>query len=735
MKHGDIHSYHHYHKGNRFMRKLAMFIVTIIIFSGLSVVTVSCKETDYKKATISFSNLQIKEDREGITVELNGANSILLKKDYYIVPTRIVTFTFPFGTEINNVQCVLKNIREQHLTKKLTIAPEPVAAGQPSSNILNKNSRNPISINTWYDYSIGCGVYGNQRNIIVKVEVFPVQYYPSENLVYWAETVDIEIQYTKPEQTSISFDEEYDLLILTPNKYIAQLEPLVAHKNNRGILTKIVTLDQIENGTYFPIQGRDSVEEIKYFIKNAIENWLITNVLIVGGSSDFPARETHVLVGDNDNETFVSDLYYADIYDGQGNFSSWDSNNNSIFAEYNWDGKTDKIDFYPDVKIGRLACINIDQVTTAVNKIIKYENDKAYTQNWFYNIVVIGGDTVPDDDSEIDEGERVNQFILDRMQGFIPDKIWDSNERLSGRIPTGLTNIKNGIENGCGFLDFSGHGAPWIWTTFPHNGERQSLPTPTGRYTNTIIGELTNGDRLPIVVNGGCSLGKYQEDENCNAWAFIANPNGGGIASFGAAGLGYIYVGEYVTEGLVEGLTIDIFEAYRDGAITFGEMYADGLTIYIHKGLGDGDYKTLMEWHAFGDPTLTIGEVSIPPNTPDVPIGPRSGKAHTSYTYSASSIDSEGDQISYLFDWGDGTFSEWTSLINSGQTASVNHTWKSSGSYQIRVKAKDNHGVKSDWSDPLPITMPYSYNPILQFLEFLFLRFPNTFPILRHLFG
>ena len=108
--------------------------------------------------------------------------------------------------KINSVQCGLKNIREQQLTKKLIIAPEPVTAGQPSSTVNNKNSESPISINTWYDYSIGCGVNGNQRNIIVKVEVFPVQYYPSENLVYWAETVDLEIQYTKPEQTSISFE-------------------------------------------------------------------------------------------------------------------------------------------------------------------------------------------------------------------------------------------------------------------------------------------------------------------------------------------------------------------------------------------------------------------------------------------------------------------------------------------------------------------------------------------------
>ncbi|ENO12045.1 hypothetical protein MBGDC06_00728, partial [Thermoplasmatales archaeon SCGC AB-539-C06] len=36
--------------------------------------------------------------------------------------------------------------------------------------------------------------------------------------------------------------------------------------------------------------------------------------MIVGSASDFPARLTHVDLG-NDNEIFVSDLYYADIYD------------------------------------------------------------------------------------------------------------------------------------------------------------------------------------------------------------------------------------------------------------------------------------------------------------------------------------------------------------------------------------------------------------------------------------
>jgi len=234
---------------------------------------------------------------------------------------------------------------------------------------------------------------------------------------------------------------------------------------------------------------------------------------------------------------------------------------------------------------------------------------------------------------------------------------------------------------------------------------------------------------------GGCSLGKYQSNDECFAWSFLSNQNGGGIASFGATGLGYIYIGKSVTHGLVEGFMIDLYKAYDRGAITLGEMWSRAVNDYMPSRPDDGDYKTLTELHMFGDPTLAIGEESLAPNTPDAPEGSSSGNTGTSYTYSASTTDPEGDQISYLFDWGDGTFSEWTSLKNSGQTVSTNHIWQSDGSYQIRVKAKDVHGIQSEWSDPLPITMPYSYNPMHQFFEWLFERFPNAFPLLRQLMG
>ena len=124
------------------------------------------------------------------------------------------------------------------------------------------------------------------------------------------------------------------------------------------------------------------------------------------------------------------------------------------------------------------------------------------------------------------------------------------------------------------------------------------------------------------------------------------------------------------------------------------------------------------------------------PNKPDTPSGKKRGKVGTEYIYSSKTSDSDGDQVYYLWDWGDGNNSGWLGPYDSGTTITVNHTWTLEGTYQIKVKAKDVWGAESNWSDPLSVKMPFSYNiPFQPFWERLFQRFPNAFPILRHLMG
>ena len=104
----------------------------------------------------------------------------------------------------------------------------------------------------------------------------------------------------------------------------------------------------------------------------------------------------------------------------------------------------------------------------------------------------------------------------------------------------------------------------------------------------------------------------------------------------------------------------------------------------------------------------TSYEGNLPPEKPNRPEGPTSGKINTEYFFETSTIDADyGDQLLYyLWDWGDGTYSSWLGPYESGETCTASHTWSEKGTYSIRVKAKDVYDCESPWSDPLPVTMP-----------------------------
>jgi hypothetical protein len=86
------------------------------------------------------------------------------------------------------------------------------------------------------------------------------------------------------------------------------------------------------------------------------------------------------------------------------------------------------------------------------------------------------------------------------------------------------------------------------------------------------------------------------------------------------------------------------------------------------------------EWSEPLDITL-----NTPPSKPKAPSGPISSRPGDSNNYTVSSNDPDEDNMRYTIDWGDGTESV-TGFLVSGAEASVNHTWKKAGTYQIKVK-------------------------------------------------
>jgi len=96
----------------------------------------------------------------------------------------------------------------------------------------------------------------------------------------------------------------------------------------------------------------------------------------------------------------------------------------------------------------------------------------------------------------------------------------------------------------------------------------------------------------------------------------------------------------------------------------------------------------------------TIAE-NRPPDIPGAPQGPSTGIPGEVYDFMANTTDPDGDLIAYRFDWGDGTYSNWTEFVPSGAVVTVPYSWDDAGSYEVRVKAKDIHNAESpSWSPP-----------------------------------
>lgn len=176
----------------------------------------------------------------------------------------------------------------------------------------------------------------------------------------------------------------------------------------------------------------------------------------------------------------------------------------------------------------------------------------------------------------------------------------------------------------------------------------------------------------------------------------------------------------------------------NDSPLYFGYNDASGYPYYLDGVLDEERVynKALSEEEIW---SLYLQPQNVPPNKPNKPSGQTSGKINTVYTYTTVTTDLNGDQVYYMWDWGDGSQSSWLGPYASNITINTTHKWTIKGSYNIKVKAKDTSGAESNWSDSLPIKMPkdsaYMFPPLFsQILEQIFERFPNALPLLRQLF-
>ena len=96
------------------------------------------------------------------------------------------------------------------------------------------------------------------------------------------------------------------------------------------------------------------------------------------------------------------------------------------------------------------------------------------------------------------------------------------------------------------------------------------------------------------------------------------------------------------------------------------------------------------------------------PNMPTKPVGPENVEIGETYTYTTSAVDPYGDELYYLFDWGDDTIDVVGPCV-SGEEVSASHIWTGNAdclkaNYEIKVKVFDSYGQESKLSEPLLIS-------------------------------
>jgi len=417
-------------------------------------------------------------------------------------------------------------------------------------------------------------------------------------------------------------NDQFDMVIIAPIKFYIPVQKLISHKNSHNIQTVYKSTQSI----FREYNGRDKAEEIKLFIKDAIEDWGIKYVLLMGGRSlrypgwYIPVRYVNLDDGTQRYTTFISDLYYADIYKNGDQFEDWDSNGDGIFAEW---GK-DQLDLYPDVYLGRLPCRNFFEARIIVKKIINYENT-AYGKNWFNKLVLVAGDTFPESPGY--EGEETCDFAAGYMDDFEKIRLYTSTGNL-----TGPEDVTNAINDGCGFL----------FTRAKGGQDRLRVNLPEGEeivvFHNKYVRNYKNKNMYPVCILGECIHAKidvailnyikykkgevnyYQQDciFECLAWKLVNKNNGGAIAVLTNTNICYGTSGDINGNDIPDDaesfggkLAVEILRLYgEEGIEILGQIHHQTVTDYITNfAVSSNKFhcKSVLEWILIGDPSLKIG--------------------------------------------------------------------------------------------------------------------------------
>jgi len=289
---------------------------------------------------------------------------------------------------------------------------------------------------------------------------------------------------------------------------------------------------------------------------------------------------------------------------------------------------------------------------------------------------------------------------------------------------TDLSLLTDGAESGSSLWVLNGFS---VSTARYHSGARSFK----SRSQDSDACSMTTVHPLPVTPGMSLSFWCWYDTETRYDYAFVEVSKDGRyydvLDKFNGASSGWVYKQYSLSDYTGDSVFIR-FRYTTDGSIYREGFYVDDITpvpsfntvttlsssimnnyyqvtgrspgVYYYRVKG---YNTARGWGDFSELVKVEVLPNSPPMQPMQPYGPVNAIVGVSYQYTTRTIDPDGDQVYYMFDWGNGSYSGWLGPYQSGVNVTVNHSWPSRGIYQVKVKAKDTNNAESIWSSVLNV--------------------------------
>ncbi|KYK23837.1 hypothetical protein AYK24_00980 [Thermoplasmatales archaeon SG8-52-4] len=719
---------------------VSLMLVVSVIAGSTSVNNKELNETVmlYEDGTIITSipvgSYKIESKEQGDLVSIDDFGRLLIPGKPQL-PTKIIAIAIPPGSQY--VDLTYETGEGIILPGEYNIMPTPLPkvigledpdVKEKEQQIYNENYETTYKSSEAYPKSIVEfeRTAGFRKYNLVDVRINPFSYKPMTGKLTYYPDITVTVNYAYPknfDSTEIMIDdvesfeqrasefiinyqlakdwypayqgsrESYNYVIVTTDSLTSSVQDLADWEESKGRSVKVVTTSWI-NSNYV---GYDSAEKIRNFLidKYPSYEWGIEYVCLIGSYSDVQIRLISQNTGYGQPET---DFYHAELSLPDG--SSWDINGNHKYCE-----DSDSIDYYAEVYMGRIPWSDPSTVESICAKTIAYEqnDDPSYKKN----ILLLGAFFWPDTDNAVLMEYKTDDTLHPWMSDWTMTKMYEEGQSTYPMdYNLNYNNVKTVWSQGTfAFVDWAGHGSPTACYEY----------YPSTAFVDTVTCNSLNDEYPAIVFADACSNSDTEEN---NIGQMMLKQ--GAVGFLGATKVAYGKPGwTEAYSGSSQSLDYFFTTGCTEGVLTQGESHQQALQEMYENSLWYYQKYEHCQWGAlWGNPGLTMGEVvtSEPPANPEKPSGPDSGVPFTEFTFSTTTTDPEGENIYYLFDWGDGSDSGWIGPYESGQTGEASHIWEIIGNYEIMAKAKDENGAKSDWSEVKMFTVGDNtppYAPVL----------------------